>query len=392
LVDLFLWLDADLPSQVAFYLTTKRLQTLCKNSELTKRSLSFISTKKHPYSWKLFITNKCALFNYTKLLAYYKEMGCDWDEHQLCYYAAYGGHLPLLKTLLLTIVLCDVTTICSGASRGNHVNILEWLSEKKLLPLRLDALAKLGAQLGHLSILQFAKKHDQKLIFTPKHSYHVAGSGNFNTLRVLREEMDCPWDSNVFIGAIHSNSLSIINYAIEKKCPWSVYVAYSAACYGSVMCFEALMQADCPYNMQTIYSTAHMGRKEILKWWHLHEYPWDEKICASVACCDDRQKASALLRWLRKKGCPWDARTCANLASVGDIETFQWALQEGCPCDEETCAKAAEHGHLAFLKAARDAGCPWDTSTVDNAFVAGGEEIFEWCLKNGAPQNFFCYS
>ena len=37
------------------------------------------------------------------------------------------------------------------------------------------------------------------------------------------------------------------------------------------------------------------------------------------------------LRWLRDNGCPWDKETCLDAAREGHLGVFEWALREGAP-------------------------------------------------------------
>ena len=44
-----------------------------------------------------------------------------------------------------------------------------------------------------------------------------------------------------------------------------------------------------------------------------------------------RQGHLETLRWLRSNGCPWDEQTCLDAAREGHLRVFEWALREGAP-------------------------------------------------------------
>jgi hypothetical protein len=372
LVEIFLLLNEDFPSQFAFLWTTKEIKNRILNTEhVTYSATLFIaiglvpimsSIENENIMLKTLACNEAALLGYGNLIEWYKAIGCQWNPHRLCSKLARGGHLALLKSYKKDEKSWDSYGICRNAAKGNHIAILKWASKKGLYKKEQEeAVADIGAIEGLVDVMKFVKNQNRDFNFTQIHSYHVISSGNLEAVKWMWEK--CGYmllDSSLHIAA-SLGYLDIFTWLLGK-----CYVRNTTELY---------------------YCAARGGKMNIIEFCLTKGYALDSKVAACAARCflGVEQETRKLLESLRTKQCPWDARTCSKLAGAGYLETLKWARSEGCPWDASTCAKAAKYGELEILQYARQEGCPWDEETPVNALKHSHYELLLWAMENGAP-------
>jgi hypothetical protein len=363
LVELFLWLDKDLPSQFAFLWTTKYINTLVlkyHNLLNTKALLSMIpeTVTETNNMIKTMAYNDAALFGYATLLEWYRKIGCKHESYRFCAQLARGGHLTLLKKYKKYMNKCWISDgVCRNAARGNHVAILEWTVEQGFYIENI--IISVGCRKGLIDVMKFVKKQNRKFEFTTAHATLLILSGKLEAVK---------W--------MHKHSDYMVTQSSLNK----------AAFYGHLDIFAFLLKKGDRSAGTELYYAAEAGRMNIIEFCLTKDYVLDEKVAACVVKGAGTEKeARVRLEVLRKKHCSWDARTCSKLAGRGYLDTLKWARSEGCPWDEMTCAKATKYDRLEVLQYARLEGCPWDEETLRNALWYDRKNIFIWAKQNGAP-------
>jgi len=124
----------------------------------------------------------------TKLLAWAKKNGCNWEE----------------KT-------------CDEAANGGHLEVLQW-ARKHGCPWDGDRCARIAAMRGHLDMLKWvAQWHDCQLdVHTPA---WAAAGGHLEMLQWSLEN-GCPCDERTCDAAAEHGHLECLKLAGEYDCPW----------------------------------------------------------------------------------------------------------------------------------------------------------------------------
>jgi len=185
-----------------------------------------------------------------------------WDENA-CGWAAYGGHLEMIKWLRAKGCPWGTTT-SSWAAEGGHLDMLQWMRA---------------------------------------------------------QDPPCPWDSDVYLFAASKGHLEVLRWARSQGCPWDEYAPSAAARHGHLEVLQWMRAQDppCPWDSDVCYNAAFGGHLEVLRWARSQGCPWDEDLFPhqQATCAAAEGGHLKVLKWLIKEGCPYDKRECRRYAEYG---------------------------------------------------------------------------
>jgi hypothetical protein len=168
------------------------------------------------------LTESLALAGSVPALKKAVELGAPTDN--LCFYAAKGGHLELLKWARQNGFPWDSDT-CDNAAEGGHLELIKWAREN-----------------------------------------------------------GCPWDSGTCAEAALGGQLEVLKWARENGCPWDSDTCAYAALGGHLEVLKWAMENGCHWDDWTCLFAAEGGHLEVLKWAIKNGAPWEEHRMDILDC------------------------------------------------------------------------------------------------------------
>ena len=171
------------------------------------------------------IMNAAAFWGHLNLLKQWEEQdGAHKFNEQTCAYAAYGGHLEVLKYLRENGCPWDLGTI-DAASQGGHFDIVKYAHENGC-PWSENTCMN-AAKKGHFEMLKYA--HENGCPWHEGTCAQAAEKGHLQMLRYARENTpQCPWDQFVTLLAAIYGHKEVLKYARENGCKWTTMCASAA--------------------------------------------------------------------------------------------------------------------------------------------------------------------
>lgn len=205
------------------------------------------------------------------VLAWAREIGCDWSE-TVFLKAVEGGQASTLQFLVDNH--CPIpsgTQAFEVASQARNLHTLEWLDENKFEYSSFASLA--AARIGWVEGVEWLHAHGYPL--SRLVSIFSANAGHLDVLKFARRK-DCAGDP--------------MEDAVD-----------AAAAGGQIAALQFLREEGCAINRAVTCANAALhGRLETLK-------------------------------WLRANNARWDKRTVAWARKRGHLEVETWAIGNGCP-------------------------------------------------------------
>ncbi|WZN65405.1 hypothetical protein HKI87_12g69630 [Chloropicon roscoffensis] len=153
---------------------------------------------------------------------------------RVLYVAAYNGYVQVFEKYWsqgpqekLSKVWAKET--CGWAAFGGHLEVLKWLRAKGC-PWGISASAS-AAECGHLEVLQWMRAQDPPCPWDSNVCYEAAFGGHLDVLRWARSQ-GCPWDEEVPTAAAEGGHLKVLNWLIKEECPYSKRQCREAAVEG----------------------------------------------------------------------------------------------------------------------------------------------------------------
>jgi hypothetical protein len=301
--------------------------------------------------------------------------------------AARNGNLEMMQWLKEKECPKDSDTF-SGAARGCHIQVLDWLqiiygwpdAGEDAVDRTCDAIASTG----RLDILKWALDMDCPW---DESCANICASGGhmemFHWIMSNRELFEIN-ESRLVNDAALGGHLELLQWAIkEYGLKWNVFTFGWAVRSGNFELMKWARNNECPWDARTCTAAARLGRLDVLEWARRENCPWDAQTCTAAA----EKGHLHVLEWARSREspCPWDGSTCAGAARWGHLHILQWARARGCPWDERTCERAATRGRLEILQWARENGCPWDEETTRIAAQLERLDLLAWAMDHGCP-------
>ena len=135
-----------------------------------------------------------------------------WDEGT-CHWAAYGGHLEVMKWLRAKGCPWDTRTSRSAA-HGGHLEVLQWM-----------------------------RAQDPSYPWYKEVCYYAAREGHLEVLRWARSQ-GCPWDGQALLAAAKGGHLEVLQWMLKKRCPYSKRKCREAAVKGGKRARKVLEWLD----------------------------------------------------------------------------------------------------------------------------------------------------
>ncbi|WZN60758.1 putative ankyrin repeat protein [Chloropicon roscoffensis] len=191
--------------------------------------------------------------------------------------------------------LWDDQTCCFAAFHG-HLELVKWLRAKGCpWGISMSLMAALG---GHLEVLQWIRGQDPPCPWDSGVCYHAASKGHLEVLRWARSQ-GCPWDGGVSCAAAQGGQLEVLQWmrAQDPPCPWNSNVCFDAALHGHLDVLRWARSQGCPWDDKVPVAAAKHGHLEVLKWLIKEGCPFSKRLCREAAA-DGGERARKVLEWL----------------------------------------------------------------------------------------------
>ena len=254
------------------------------------------------------------------LLQWARQNGCPFSSFECCVAAAKGGNLKELKLLMKEVRgegkggYFDEETcrkVCFNAALGGHLEVLKWLRKKRSWCYN----AFLGAaQSGNLELLKWLWAN---------------GMGR-------SEEVTCY--------AARGGHLEALQWLYAKGFLWEKEeIVINAAASGNLEMMEWLRDIDIRPPPEAAHQPAENGNLEMLKWLKIYSWGGWSPYTMSFAVSGGHLE---VMNWLHENGCPVGDVSCIKSLQDGNLEVLKWLREHGCSWGENGLRKAAENGHF----------------------------------------------
>ena len=162
-------------------------------------------------------TNKLELLKWER-----EEKKCKWD-YRTIRTAASQGNLEMVKYCVANECPIDEDA-CAFAAFNGHLEVLKYLREE--VKATWDSrTASWAAAKGHLHILEYLveRKYDQYSVYA---CAFAAENGHFDCLKYLHETAKAPWDSASVQEAHWNNQPECLQYLLDNNCPLPLFWRY----------------------------------------------------------------------------------------------------------------------------------------------------------------------
>jgi hypothetical protein len=155
-------------------------------------------------------TNKLELLKWAR-----EEKKCEWD-YKTINVAASQGNLEMVKYCVANECPIDEDA-CAFAAFNGHLEVLKYLREEAKAPWDRKTATE-AAFNGHLHILEYLveRKFDKYNTYACE---DAAKKGHFDCLKYLHETAKAQWDSEAVEGAHENNHLECLQYLLDNDCP-----------------------------------------------------------------------------------------------------------------------------------------------------------------------------
>jgi len=363
------------------------------------------------------------------------------SKPRACKWAAFGGHLKVLKWLRKKHFEWD-DEVCLAAAQSGNLVMVKWVHR---FGDRHDDLCKLAAKLGDLEMLKWAVdrgyKWDNKSagggvdrdgghVFYYESTTSIAKTGHLRVLKYARE-LGGVWHPKTTKHAVQRGDLRMLKWAIAEGCPWHPDSTRKALKKENLETLKWAIAHGCPWHPDTTRNALRQKNYEEVKWAIENGQPWPadttfwlasphgalhmlqwavEHGCSwhptTTATAAGRKKFE-VLKWVVEHGRPWGGDVCSiiatrrksianhtednmNSAIQKTLEVFEWVILHGCIPTPETWTTVASNGDLELLHWAKEHQSANQLNLniqqiLDAAIAADKLEVVKWCFKEGAP-------
>ena len=184
--------------------------------------------------------------------------------------AASIGSISQMKWLVESLKFPLTNSILRIAVDYGHLSLLIWMSENGFSKMAHEN--NTAAIRGHLEILKWF--HVKGYIQGERQDLCVAAAsrGHLESLKFLRE-IECKWDKYVVRGGVMSGSLETVKYCIENGCPCDE-CCYVAAYYGYMPILQYLHSIGQSLDGNVFVNAVISGSLEIVEWLHANNCPY----------------------------------------------------------------------------------------------------------------------
>lgn len=361
-----------------YKLREKEQMSIILYQELSKRFIGTFSCEKAHGRWNKPYRIPCAASaGNLRLLKYFREQGCDWDD--ACFFSARFGHLQCLKYAHENGCEWDhrIYTCCAD---GGHIDCFEY-ALKNNCPgdPKCRWICIMAAQQGHLELLKYA--HSRGFPLHPLALHQAARAKHLNILEYICKH------SEVTGRSIETSDLECLKFLRKQGMVWDEKTCEFAAERGSLECLQYAHENGCAWSYETCVNAASNGHFDCLKYAHENGCKWNEEVCECAAMSGRLE----CLMYAHSHGCPWIDTTCSSAALNGHLDCLQYAHENGCEWTEWTCILAAAGGYLDCLRYAHQHGCEWNHQVAAHA-LKNFESLLYICEQECEWDEDFCRS
>lgn len=207
--------------------------------------------------------NVAAGNGYIHVLEWLDEMGCPSSRHEYKFAARYG-HIGVIKWLIDKGRLLDRDYVCWHAASGGQLELLKWLHSDGY-PCN-ESVCEAAVESGHFDVLKWLFE-----VGCPCNLEYCA--------TIVVAPLLWRWLSKRDKSLINTNnSLKILEYLHSEGCPMdSVYLCSNAARVGNLTMLKWLREKGCPWDAETCAAAGERGY--ILDWIHANGCPCEHTIC-----------------------------------------------------------------------------------------------------------------
>ena len=197
--------------QVREMLSISTLEVAWENRE--NRSLWPSWWNETHFCWQVAWTNKLELLKWAR-----EEKKCDWDEWTIIV-AARQGNLEMVKYCVANE--CPIgEDACAFAAFNGHLEVLKYLREEVKAPWDSDT-AIWAAGKGQLRILEYLveRKYDEYGVVFGDACKYAAEKGHLDCLKYLHETAKAPWNFRAVRVARENKHFECVQYLLDNTCP-----------------------------------------------------------------------------------------------------------------------------------------------------------------------------
>jgi hypothetical protein len=159
----------------------------------------------------------------------------------------------------------DESDFCWRVAKTNKLEFLKWIREEKKY--RWDeSTTDVAATRGNMEMVKYCVAN--KCPIGTGTCARVAGNGDLECLKYLREEGKAPWDSETAARAADNGHLHILEYLVERKYDdYSEYACGYAAGKGQLDCLKYLHEtAKAPWDSRVVFWAQRNNQPECLQY------------------------------------------------------------------------------------------------------------------------------
>ena len=255
--------------------------------------------------------------------------------------------------------------ICCGASRGGHINLLEWALHKNF---NFSGSCEEASYGGHIHVLEWFKNND---LFenTQLACESAVQGGHFECLKWLVKN-GAHLSNDICNCAVKQRNFEILQWLVLNGCKLNKRICHDAAEYNQLEILKWLVERGCKMFSDTATAAAFNGHLELLQW----AVDNGCRMKASVISYAAGNGHLDLIKWAVDNGCEWNAEACESTVLHDHLDILKWLRTNGCPWDETVCVSAVEYKNIDILRWAIENGCKWGNKTYQLAY--NGKDVY----------------
>lgn len=320
--------------------------------------------------------------------------------------------------------------LCYSAALGGHIDILKLLKEKFCRPHKISYFGAIESD--RIEVIKWL--HENECPWDYRTSAHAALHGKFEILKWLHDKK-CPWDLRTSKASVIGGHLEILKWVYENGCDIYSSICADAAKSGQLEILKWAYENGFFIFPYTYSSAADCGHLEILKWLSLN-FPNDFVTRIDSICTTSAKKGHlAILKWIKEiypkyklnsivsahaafRGHSeivkwfyenehhqsntlthtlpsesehiWHENIIVYAATNGNLEMLKWMIAHNCPWNKKVYTKASRFNHLDIVKWAYEKNYSWNEKACMRATKWKSHEIINWMIENKVPGYEIC--
>jgi hypothetical protein len=209
-----------------------------------------------------------------------------------------------------------------------------------------------GAQLGKLDWIIYAFKNGMSIdirVFNEALQY-----GHLHIAQFLQEKNNYMLNEEVFVNAVLSSKLEIMEWILKENCPFNPKVFNTAIRTQNLEILQWLKQIGCIWNHSSFM----------------------------IACIHHQIKHAnigvEIIKWLHQQGCPNAIYCLGYFVKDGNTDVVNYFLNLGYPCTSNMSFEACIRPNLKMIKLLKQFNCPFENFGLSLAIARNTLEIITY--------------